>query len=166
MCKLHPMQEIVKDDQGTMRFRSNEIVRYLLDHGGIDMNALAMLDFPDEDHMQFAQLIGYSVGGYGELSYVTDESYDVAERELNQVPQHTYAWRQEVCGEARTFAEIPFGATVTAVDGVEVFATCEGCGKQITEAEDHTTDSEGVDLCRGCMDALIKETIEEAAKKG
>jgi len=166
MCKLHPMQEIVKDDQGTMKFRSNEIVRYLLDHGGIDMNALAMLDFPDEDHMQFAQLIGYSVGGYGELSYVTDESYDAAERELNQVPKHTYNWSCEVVGQTHSREDIPIGATISAVDDIQVIATCEGCDKLITDDEDHTTDSEGVDLCRGCMDALIKETIEEAAKKG
>ena len=28
--------------------------------------------------MQFAQLIGYSVSGYGELSYVSEASYEAA----------------------------------------------------------------------------------------
>ena len=30
--------------------------------------------FPQEDREQFAQLIGYSICGYHELSYVSDES--------------------------------------------------------------------------------------------
>jgi len=38
------------------------------------MNHLAMLDFSDEDRMQFAQLIGYPVCGYRDLSYVTGRS--------------------------------------------------------------------------------------------
>jgi len=32
------------------------------------------MDFSDEDRMQFAQLIGYSVCGYRDLSYVTGKS--------------------------------------------------------------------------------------------
>lgn len=39
------------------------------------MNKLAMLDFSKEDRQQFAQLIGYSLDGYGELSYVDDDAY-------------------------------------------------------------------------------------------
>ncbi len=34
------------------------------------MNDLAVKDFSDEDRCQFAQLIGYSISGYEELSYV------------------------------------------------------------------------------------------------
>lgn len=65
----HPMQKIVDG-----RFVKNAIVEYLLDNGGIDLNQLAVLPFDDEDREQFAQLIGYSVSGYGSLSYVSDES--------------------------------------------------------------------------------------------
>jgi predicted esterase len=78
LVEREPMQPLVVDARGTVRFKENAIVRHLLDHGGIDMNKIAMLDFSKEDRMQFAQLIGYSVSGYGELSYVSDESYDRA----------------------------------------------------------------------------------------
>jgi len=75
-----PIQPLYMDKHDTLRFQQNAIVRYLLDHGGIDMNRLAMLPFEDEDRMQFAQLIGYSLSGFGELSYTTNTVYDAAER--------------------------------------------------------------------------------------
>lgn len=70
----HPMQKI-KDG----RFVKNDIVEYLLDNGGIGLNKIACMDFSAEDRQQFAQLIGYSVSGYGSLSYVSEESYGQAE---------------------------------------------------------------------------------------
>ena len=69
-----PMQPIVKDKHGTARFQQNAIVRFLLDAGPYDMNQLGLMPFTDDDFAQFAQLIGYSVSGYGELSYVSEES--------------------------------------------------------------------------------------------
>ena len=69
--KKLPIQPIVEN-----RFVENKIVSYLLDKGGIDMNKLAIMDFPDDDRSQFAQLIGYSVSGWSTLSYVRDEEYD------------------------------------------------------------------------------------------
>lgn len=69
-----PIQPIVDN-----RFVPNKIVEYLLNKGGKDMNDIARLDFSDEDHQQFAQLIGYSLGAYGLLSYVSDEAYDAAQ---------------------------------------------------------------------------------------
>jgi hypothetical protein len=66
----HPMQPVARDAHGVVRFKPNAIVQHLLDHGGFDMNSLAMLPFSDEDHTQFAQLIGYSVSGFGDLDYV------------------------------------------------------------------------------------------------
>ena len=74
----HPIQPIAPDEHGTLRFKANAIVRHLLDHGGLDMNKLAVIDFTQEDREQFAQLIGYSLSGYSELSYVSDESYETA----------------------------------------------------------------------------------------
>ena len=74
----HPMQEIVTDAQGTRRFRANPIVRWLLDAGPFDMNTIAVTPFSDEDREQFAQLIGYSVCGFAELSYVSDEAVERA----------------------------------------------------------------------------------------
>lgn len=75
----HPIQPLVKDKDGVLRFKGNAIVRNLLDHGGIDMNKLAAMDFSKDDRIQFAQLIGYSLSGFGELSYVDNESYEAAE---------------------------------------------------------------------------------------
>lgn len=70
----HPMQPVVIDEQGTARFKANAIVRFLIDWAtprGIDMNALALMPFNQEDREQFAQLIGYSVSGFGDLSYAS-----------------------------------------------------------------------------------------------
>lgn len=133
----HPMQPVVKDEQGVLRFRentiirdivdrlvdlvdartgkldvakiatnycqedrdqfdqlrgaipgarTNAIVRHVVDHaasmiarhhmhaGRLDLNTLYVMNFPQEDREQFAQLMGYSISGYHELSYVSDES--------------------------------------------------------------------------------------------
>lgn len=71
--KTHPMQQI--DDA---RFVQNDIVRFLLDQGPFDLSELANMNFDQSDWEQFAQLIGYSLTGFGELSYVRDETYEVA----------------------------------------------------------------------------------------
>lgn len=76
---LHPMQPLIIDEHGTVRFKKNEIVRVLLDTGVLDMNKLAVLNFSREDREQFAQLIGYSVSGFGDLSYVSKESVRIAD---------------------------------------------------------------------------------------
>jgi hypothetical protein len=75
----HPIQPLAKDKDGVVRFKPNAIVQHLLDKGGIDLNQLAVLEFSQEDREQFAQLIGYSLRGFGELSYVSDETYTAAE---------------------------------------------------------------------------------------
>ena len=74
----HPCQPIYRDSSGVIRFKQNAIVRYLLDKSPEDMNSLALIPFSDEDRAQFAQLIGYSVGGYRELSYVDDAAAGIA----------------------------------------------------------------------------------------
>lgn len=68
MARL-PLQPIEIDKGGVIRFRANKIVKFLLDAGPFDMNQLACMEFSEEDRAQFAQLIGYSVSGYGDLSY-------------------------------------------------------------------------------------------------
>lgn len=65
----HPQQPILPDIHGTLRYKENPIVRYLLDNGPNSMNTLAAIPFSDEDRCQFAQLIGYSKGGFDTLSY-------------------------------------------------------------------------------------------------
>lgn len=83
-----PMQPVYLTKHDTLRFRENVIVRVLLDRdtergriypdfparsdGGL--NWIAVQRFSQADQEQFAQLIGYSISGYHELSYVSDES--------------------------------------------------------------------------------------------
>jgi hypothetical protein len=90
------MQPVIRDARGDLRFRENAIIRYIVDHaakvvhpgakaidpdtgkpyhqGTLDLGKLMTMDFPQEDREQFAQLMGYSIAGYHELSYVSDES--------------------------------------------------------------------------------------------
>ena len=87
--KSQPMQPVVPDEHGTVRFQPNSLVRYLLDAGeqyGLDMNHLATLPgISAEDWEQFAQLIGYSVSGFGDLSYVSDATYAKAAKQVRQL---------------------------------------------------------------------------------
>ena len=78
MESKYPQQPTIQDDRGVLRFKQNAIVRFLLDAGPYDMNALAMMTFPDADRAQFAQLIGYSVDGYSDLSYVEAQAASIA----------------------------------------------------------------------------------------
>ena len=101
----HPQQPVcfVGD---VIRFKQNAIVRYLIDLASqkhiADMNSLAIIPFSQDDRMQFAQLIGYSVSGYGDLSYASIESVAEADEaaenlltEKKQQPvQRTY-WKTE-----------------------------------------------------------------------
>lgn len=75
----HPIQPLIEEPDGRLRFKENAIVRYLLDHGGIDLNKIAALDFSQDDREQFAQLIGYSLDGAASLSYMSDEVLSAAE---------------------------------------------------------------------------------------
>ncbi len=80
----HPIQPLETDEAGTLRFKENKIIRWLLDTGKLDLNEIAMQGFPVEDQEQLAQLIGYSLNGFGELSYVGDDTYDTACKMLNE----------------------------------------------------------------------------------
>ena len=80
MVSKHPIQPLVRDEHGILRFKENSIVRFLLDNGPYNMNSLASRnDFSQEDREQFAQLIGYSLCGFCDLSYVRDETKEAAE---------------------------------------------------------------------------------------
>ena len=73
----HPIQPLYKDDHGVIRFKENKIVCFLVERYGL--NELSSLTFPDEDWEQLAQLIGYSLSGFGDLSYVRDTTCEAAE---------------------------------------------------------------------------------------
>ncbi len=81
------MQPLELDEEGVVRFKRNAIVRFLLDAGPFDMNRLAVMPFSNEDRMQFAQLIGYSVGGYADLPYASDASVEEADRAAKHIPR-------------------------------------------------------------------------------
>ena len=72
----NPMQPLYADSHNTIRFKSNRIVEKLLEIGGANgysLNEMVYDDFTQDDRVQFAQLIGYSLSGFHELSYVPDE---------------------------------------------------------------------------------------------
>ena len=73
----HPIQPLAADEHGTIRFKENKIVNFLTKQFGL--NELAAMDFPQEDWEQLAQLIGYSLSGFGDLSYVRDATWETAD---------------------------------------------------------------------------------------
>jgi hypothetical protein len=81
MKDKYPMQPIMNG-----RFESNPIVDWLCTEVS-SMNDIAHYcaenDIAYKYQEQLAQLVGYSVGGYGSLSYVSDESYERAENQMN-----------------------------------------------------------------------------------
>jgi len=99
MKEKHPIQPIIVTPQGVHRFKANEIVRTLLDNGPFDMNSIASMPFSNEDREQFAQLIGYSVSGAGDLPYMSNDTYETAQRMshalANGEPQNALQLRVE-----------------------------------------------------------------------
>src|SRR5271154_845073 len=119
MRNPQPMQPIVKDSHGDLRFRENAIIRHIVDHAGdvvhpgapaidpktgkpyhqgkLDLSKLMAMDFPQEDCEQFAQLMGYSITGYHELSYVSDESCSQASALADHVKSGSGGCRDAGC---------------------------------------------------------------------
>ena len=85
----HPVQPIEWDGKGVLRFKSNPIVRHLLDAGPFDLNTLHHVPgFTSYDWDQFNQLIGYSVSACPIRSKVTLFDADVkAEQYLAKWPE-------------------------------------------------------------------------------
>lgn len=84
--EYQPNQPVYLDPHGTIRFRKNAIVDALLEFGqehGFGLNQIACKPFSREDRIQFAQLIGYSVSGWGSLSYCDDVVYEQVESTEN-----------------------------------------------------------------------------------
>ena len=81
-----PMQPIY-DANGTLRFKSNAIITWWLDNGSIDLNEVVAEFYENNktDLQQFAQLIDYSVDGFFELGYATENTLnninDIIDRE-------------------------------------------------------------------------------------
>lgn len=83
-----PMQPVVLNI-GVARFQPNEIIRWAVNEGRIDLNEIASMHFTNADRRQLAQLIGYSIDGYGELPYVSDRAYEDAKAAQAKLESNT-----------------------------------------------------------------------------
>jgi hypothetical protein len=95
-----PMQPLVVDPNGVVRFRENRIVSRLYDYcqeRGFGMNELCQMEFSAEDRTQFAQLIGYSLCGFHELPYVSDEDALAASAEARKINSESGGCRDDGC---------------------------------------------------------------------
>lgn len=91
----HPIQPIGYDRHGVIRFKENKIIRWLCDTGKLNLNETAVLPgIPKEDHEQLAQLLGYSVSGFGELPYVSRVVLQQADEEADRLIQQREASRK------------------------------------------------------------------------
>lgn len=104
VSKPHPMQPLELDARGVLRFRKNAIVDKLLEVSkahGYGLNEIARESFSTEDHVQLAQLIGYSLDGFGSLSYVDDVTYAtanaMAEGEANETETRLAVVTKALC---------------------------------------------------------------------
>lgn len=84
----HPIQPVIRAADGVIRFKANAIIEWLFETQRLDLNEIAVRaargQFGQEDQMQLAQLLGYPVSGYGDLSYASEESVAAAD----QMAQH------------------------------------------------------------------------------
>lgn len=87
----HPIQPLETDKNGITRFKPNQIVQHLINNGSIGLEQIARLEFPQNDREQFAQLIGNSLSGFGDLPYVSSETYEAAVSQQNPSPLDTSA---------------------------------------------------------------------------
>jgi hypothetical protein len=88
MNKL-PMQPVEFDDSGVLRFRGNKVVEYLFETRAINLNTIPTRALPAEDVEQFWQMLGYSLSGYQDLSFIREEtkrSLDVIRDDMLGVP--------------------------------------------------------------------------------
>ena len=95
----NPMQPVILAAT-TVKFKRNEIVRDLLDFTtlhGFDMNHIVAQDYTQTDLEQFAQLIGYTVDGYHESSYVSDNSAKKATTLARRVLSYFKGCRDNDC---------------------------------------------------------------------
>lgn len=86
---------------GVMRFKDNAIVSDMLDFAtpkGFDMNHIVGSGKYSQDDMeQFAQLIGYSICGFHEIPYVSDETAQNASILANIVSPKSGGCRDRGC---------------------------------------------------------------------
>lgn len=76
--RKHPIQHTERIGQPpVLRFKANAVVARLLNVAyaqGVNLNTMASWSCDREDFEQFAQLIGYSVHGFCDLYYVSEDT--------------------------------------------------------------------------------------------
>lgn len=92
-----PTQPLVLDQRGVLRFQENRLITKLLDCASkgikFDLNDAAIYCMKEgispEEEMQLAQLIGYSVSGFEDLSYVDSKTISKIERKRKRFYENT-----------------------------------------------------------------------------
>ncbi len=86
--RKHPIQPIAFDEDGTIRFVKNNIVRFLLDQYEPGLNDLAVrFGYSADnkaDYEQLMMLIGYSVSGFGDLD-IDRRTIAIADRKADEL---------------------------------------------------------------------------------
>lgn len=187
MKKLHPTQDIILDSNNTPRFRKNAIVNSMLEMGKLagifNLNTLALQQYSDEDRMQLAQLIGYSISGYGDLSYVSDESYSEAEKMAEIKMKNSKVCLEPKDRKNEFPASIPSGSAQPVVVSEEFIQALRQAGARESiidvlvkeransefklgsaesEPSSHLRDSEFV--CCSFMEANLKQKCDQHSK--
>lgn len=67
-----PLQPVYRDERGILRFRPNLVVVKLTELCPGWDRAMQDPEVSDEDREQFATLIGFTLAGFCELSFVSD----------------------------------------------------------------------------------------------
>jgi len=77
---MQPVVVAVQNGRPVVRFKANALVRRMTDETRDLLDRVAGWDdISIEDHEQFHQLLGYSVSGYGDLSFVRPETIEKAD---------------------------------------------------------------------------------------
>ena len=59
-----------------------------------------------------------------------------------------YGW--VISGRCDFITDVPAGAEIITINGLEVIDKCESCGKLIALGDDSFSDDEGATLCHKC----------------
>ena len=83
------MQPIAPDSHGVARFRENDVIRWLVDVKGVNLNEVSRVaqteEFDRYDVAQFWQMLGYSVSGYGDISFIPKSVVEKADSKVEEM---------------------------------------------------------------------------------
>jgi len=106
----HPMQPIVIAPDGVIRFAENPIISWLC-REVTDLKKIAAWcaenNIDDRHQAQLAQLIGYSVSGWGGLSYVSEEDCAIADAKAAEFIYNNE--ETKVSNQGNNFTEMTIG---------------------------------------------------------